>query len=59
MVEVLIEIEDRFTVQEVVDILGIEKEIAQCLLDGLFEWEDEEIAKLAQSAGISAEQLTY
>ena len=59
MAEELLEIEDRFTVQEIVDILDIDKEVAQYLLDGLLEWEDEEVTKLAQAAGVSAEQLTY
>ena len=59
MVEEMLEIESRFTVQDVVDILGIDREVAQYLLEGLIEWEDEEIAKLAQVAGVSVDQLSY
>ena len=59
MIEEMVEMECRFTVQEIVDILGIDEDIAQYLLEGLIEWEDEEVDKLAQAKGFSVEQLIF
>jgi len=50
-------LKNRFTAKEVAEILDIYEVSAQELLDGIIEWEADELFKLANVAGLTVEQL--
>ena len=50
-------VKDYFTVKEVAEIFNIYEVSAEELLNGIIEFEPEELFVLAKAAGVSVEQL--